>query len=59
MKDIYKQKVANNIESSISKIKLVHQMVIGDRPADSQLAASYLSIVMKTLEEIQDFVERG
>jgi hypothetical protein len=59
MKDIYKQKVTDNIDSSIYKIKVVHQMVIGDRPADATLASSYLNQVMKTLEEIQDFVQRG
>lgn len=59
MKDIYKQKVSNEIDSSISKIKVVHQMLVGDRPADAKLAASYLNQVMKTLAEIQDFVDRG
>ena len=34
-------------------------MVTGDRPADSKTATSYLEIVMKSLHEIQEVVERG
>lgn len=59
MKDIYKQRVVNNIDSSITKIKVVKEMVTGERPADSKTAASYLETVMKTLSEIQEVVERG
>ena len=59
MKDIYKQKVINTLDSSITKIKVVKEMVTGDRPAVSKTATSDLELVMKSLHEIQEVVERG
>ena len=59
MKDIYKDRVINNIESCITKSKVVREMVTGERPADSKQAGVYLRQIEKALEEIQNFVERG
>lgn len=59
MKDIYKDRVANNIESCITKSKVVREMVMGERPADSKVAESYLQQIVKVLEEIKEVVERG
>ena len=59
MKEIYKDKVTNNIESCITKTKVVREMVTGERPADSKTAGTYLQQIVKILEEIKEVVERG
>ena len=59
MKDIYKDRVTNNLESCITKTKVVHEMITGERPADPKQAGSYLQQIAKILEEIQDVVQRG
>ncbi len=59
MKDIYKQKVSNTLDSCVNKSKVVREMVTGERPADSKTAGSYLQQIEKSLEEIKDFIERG
>ena len=59
MKEIYKDKVTNNIESCITKSKVVREMVTGERPADSKTADTYLQQIRKILEEIKEVVERG
>ena len=59
MKEIYKDKVTNNIESCITKSKVVREMVTGERPADSNTASTYLQQIQKILEEIKEVVERG
>lgn len=59
MKEIYKDKVTNNIESCITKAKVVKEMVTGERPADSKTASTYLQQIQKILEEIKEVVERG
>ena len=59
MKEIYKDKVTNNIESCITKSKVVKEMVTGERPADSKTAGTYLQQIVKILEDIKEVVERG
>lgn len=59
MKEIYKDKVTNNIESCITKANVVKEMVTGERPADSNTASTYLQQIQKILEEIKEVVERG
>ena len=59
MKEIYKDKVTNNIESCITKSKVVREMVTGERPADSKTADTYLQQIVRILEEIKEVVERG
>jgi len=59
MKDIYKQKVSNALDSCVSKSKVVREMVTGERPADPKTAGSYLQQIEKALEEIKEFIERG
>ena len=59
MKDIYKDKVTNNIESCITKSNVVREMVTGERPADSKTADTYLQQIVKILEDIKEVVERG
>ena len=59
MKDIYKQKVSNVLDSCVNKSKVVREMVTGERPADPKTAGSYLQQIEKSLEEIKEFIERG
>jgi len=59
MKDIYKQKVSNALDSCVNKSKVVREMVTGERPADPKTAGSYLQQIEKALEEIKEFIERG
>jgi hypothetical protein len=59
MKDIYKQRVDNTIESISTRVKVVKEMVTGERPADPKQADTYLREVLKALEEIQDVIQRG
>jgi len=59
MKDIYKQKVSNALDSCVNKSKVVREMVTGERPADPKTAGSYLQQIEKSLEEVKEFIERG
>ena len=59
MKDIYKQRVDNTIEAMTTRIKVVKEMITGERPADPKQADTYLREVLKALEEIQDVIQRG
>jgi hypothetical protein len=59
MKDIYKQKVDDTIESMETRVKIVQEMVVGDRPADSKQANIYLKEVLVGLEKVRETVLRG
>ena len=59
MKDIYKSKVDDTIEMMETRVKIVKEMVTGERPADSKLAATYLRDVLKELDSIREIVTRG
>jgi hypothetical protein len=58
MKDIYKQRVGNTLDSCVTRIKVVNEMVTGERPADPKQADTYLREVLKALEDVQEIVER-
>ena len=59
MKDIYKQKIDDTIESMETRVKIVQEMVTGERPADSKMADTYLREVLKGLEKVREIVIRG
>jgi len=59
MKDIYKQRADDTIESLISKTKIVKEMVSGERPADSKQAELYLKEILYGLEKLQEIVHLG
>lgn len=59
MKDIYKQKVDDTIEMISTRVKIVKEMVTGERPADSKQADIYLREVLNGLEKVQEIVSRG
>jgi hypothetical protein len=59
MKDIYKQRADDTIESLISRTKIVKEMVSGERPADTQQAELYLKEIQRGLEKLQEIVHLG
>ena len=59
MKDIYKSKVDDAIESMETRVKIVKEMVTGERPADPKMADVYLREVLSSLEKVRDVVVRG
>ena len=59
MKDIYRQRVDNTIESCMTRIKVVKEMITGERQADPKRASLYLQEINKALEEIQQIISRG
>ena len=52
MKDIYKQKVDDTIEMMETRVKIVKEMVTGERPADAKQADIYLREVLGGLEKV-------
>jgi hypothetical protein len=59
MKDIYKQRADDTIESLISRTKIIKEMVTGERPADTQQAELYLKEIQRGLEKLQEIVHLG
>lgn len=59
MKDIYKTKVDDTIESMETRVKIVKEMVTGQRPADSKQADIYLREILQGLEKVREIVIRG
>ena len=59
MKDIYKQRADDTIESLISRTKIVKEMVSGDRVADQKQAEIYLKEILYGLEKLQEIVHLG
>ena len=59
MKDIYKQRADDTIESLISRTKIVKEMVSGDRAADQKQAEIYLNEILYGLEKLQEIVHLG
>ena len=59
MKDIYRQRADDTIESLISRTKIVKEMVSGDRAADQKQAEIYLKEILYGLEKLQEIVHLG
>jgi hypothetical protein len=59
MKDIYKQKVDDTIEMVETRVKIVKEMVTGNRPADTKQADIYLREVLNGLEKVREIINRG
>jgi hypothetical protein len=57
MKDVYKQRIDNTMISLQQRVKIVQEMLTGQRPADAQMAEQYLKEVQKGLETIQEIVD--
>ena len=59
MKDIYKSKVDDSIEMMETRVKIVKEMVTGERPADKKQADIYLQETLKELSKVRDIILRG
>lgn len=59
MKDIYKQRADDTIESLMSRTKIVKEMVSGERAADQKQAEIYLKEILYGLEKLQEIVHLG
>ena len=59
MKDIYKTKVDDTIEMMETRVKIVKEMVTGERPADSKQADIYLREILSGLDKVREIVIRG
>jgi hypothetical protein len=57
MKDVYKQRVTDTIDSLESRTKVLLGMMNGERPSDAQIAKKYLSEILRGLENIQEIVD--
>jgi hypothetical protein len=57
MKDVYKQKIGDTISSVQQRVKIIHAMILGERPADPKQAEQYLREIEKGLESIQEIVD--
>lgn len=59
MKDIYKQRADDMVESLLSRTKIVKEMVTGERPVDAKLAETYLKDILRGLENLQEIIQLG
>jgi len=59
MKDIYKQRVDDTLEMIETRVKIVNEMVTGERPADSKQANIYLKEVLGGLGKVREIVLKG
>ena len=57
MKDVYKIKAGDLINSIQHKTQTVHEMLNGQRPANTQLADQYLHEIKRGLETLQEIVD--
>lgn len=57
MKDVYKVKVSDTISALDYRVKIVQEMVTGQRPADTAVAEKYLQEIKKGLESLQEIVD--
>ena len=55
---IFKSKVDDTIESMETRIKIVKEMVTGERPADSKMADIYLREVLTNLEKVREITHK-
>ena len=57
MKDVYKIKAGDTIDSIKQRVLVVHEMLAGKRPADVSTADKYLQEIKKGLENLQEIVD--
>ena len=57
MKDVYKIKAGDTIESIKQRVNIVHEMLTGLRPASTTQADKYLREIKKGLENLQEIVD--
>jgi|TARA_B100000780_G_scaffold163385_1_gene114224 hypothetical protein len=59
MKDVYKQRAGDIIESLTSRAKIVKEMAIGERPTDQKQAIAYLRDIQNGLGKLQELIDLG
>ena len=59
MKDIYKQKVDDTLEMMEARVKIVNEMLTGERPADQKQAAIYLREVLSSVQKVREIINWG
>jgi hypothetical protein len=57
MKDVYKIKAGDTIDSIKQRVIIVHEMLTNKRPADVDIADKYLQEIKKGLENLQEIVD--
>lgn len=57
MKDVYKIKAGDTMESIKQRVTIVHEMVNGKRPADTRQADIYLQEIKKGLATLQEIID--
>ena len=57
MKDVYKIKAGDTIDSIKQRVAIVHEMLTNKRPADISAADKYLHEIKKGLENLQEIVD--
>tara|TARA_Y100000389_G_C17199108_1_gene382708 strand:- start:317 stop:496 length:180 start_codon:yes stop_codon:yes gene_type:complete len=59
MKDVYKQKAGDTIESCRTRAKIVKEMATGERPTDQKQAITYLRDIQNQLDKLQELIDLG
>lgn len=57
MKDAYKQKVYDTLDSLEQRVKVITEMMNGERPVNQSDAKQYMAQLKKGLETIRDIID--
>ena len=56
MKDVYKQKIVDLLNSINGRVVLIDKMIDGQKQANPQEAKQYIREIQKGLEQIDEFI---
>jgi hypothetical protein len=56
MKDVYKQKIVDLVNSIQGRVVLIDKMIDGQKQANPQEAKQYIKEINKGLEQIEEFI---
>ena len=56
MKDVYKQKIVDLVNSIQGRVVLIDKMIDGQKQANPQEAKQYIREIQKGLEQIDEFI---
>lgn len=56
MKDVYKQKIVDLLNSINGRVVLIDKMIDGQKQANPQEAKQYIKEIQKGLEQIDEFI---
>jgi hypothetical protein len=57
MKDVYKQKVYDTLDSISHRVKVISEMLDGERPANQEDAKKYIKEIKQGLEHIHEIMD--